>query len=373
MKTITLSYTANDGFSVALPDISAQQLLVLVFGHSQFMEAPQPFEALTAKYPQAVFMGCSSAGEILGKHVYDNGLVIALVQFESSRLHMTHIEIDNPLDSHHAGRVLADRLSGEGLKGIFVLSDGLKVNGSELVQGFNDVVAGVTVTGGLAGDGERFNKTWVLKDGKPSSNTVAALGFYGNVKVGHGSKGGWKPFGPAREVTRAVHNVLYELSGQPALALYKTYLGEMAEGLPATGLRFPLALSLPGEDKELVRTILAVDEATQSLTFAGDIPIGAYAQLMRANHEQLVEGAEDAALMSATQTDAEVLCIAISCIGRRMVMGTDTEEEIEAVLDILPASTQQIGFYSYGEISPYTQKGSCDLHNQTMTITTLYE
>jgi hypothetical protein len=229
------------------------------------------------------------------------------------------------------------------------------------------------VTGGLAGDGERFNKTWVLKDGKPSSNTVAALGFYGNVKVGHGSKGGWKPFGPAREVTRAVHNVLYELSGQPALALYKTYLGEMAEGLPATGLRFPLALSLPGEDKELVRTILAVDEATQSLTFAGDIPIGAYAQLMRANHEQLVEGAEDAALMSATQTDAEVLCIAISCIGRRMVMGTDTEEEIEAVLDILPASTQQIGFYSYGEISPYTQKGSCDLHNQTMTITTLYE
>jgi hypothetical protein len=137
-------------------------------------------------------------------------------------------------------------------------------------------------------------------------------------------------------------------------------------------LRFPLTLSQPGEEKELVRTILAVDEATQSLTFAGDIPVGAYAQLMRANLEQLVEGAEDAALMSATQTDQEVLCIAISCVGRRMVMGTDAEEEVEAVLEILPESTQQIGFYSYGEISPFA-KGNCDLHNQTMTLTTIHE
>ncbi|MDD5395604.1 MAG: FIST N-terminal domain-containing protein [Thiothrix sp.] len=372
MKISTLTYTVAHGFSSVLPDISSPQLLILIFGHSDFLEHTHPFEVLAEKYPQATFMGCSSAGEILGKHIHDNSLVIALAQFESSRLHMTHIAIDGAQDSHHAGRVLADRLTGDDLKGIFVLSDGLNVNGSELVQGFNDVVAGITVTGGLAGDGKHFKKTWVLKDGKPTSHTIAALGLYGDVKIGHGSKGGWKPFGPAREVTRAEHNVLYELAGKPALSLYKTYLGEMAEGLPATGLRFSLALSQPGETKELVRTILAVDEATQSLTFAGDIPVGAYAQLMRANLEQLVEGAEDAALMSATKTDAEVLCIAISCVGRRMVMGVDAEEEAEAVLDILPESTQQIGFYSYGEISPYA-KGSCDLHNQTMTLTTLYE
>jgi hypothetical protein len=277
------------------------------------------------------------------------------------------------MESRNIGRILADKLTGDGLKGIFILSDGLSVNGSELAQGFNDIVAAnVPVTGGLAGDGERFNTTWVLQDGKPTRSIVAALGLYGNVQIGHGSKGGWKSFGPAREVTRAENNVLYELAGKPALALYKAYLGDMAEGLPATGLRFPLTLSQPGEEKELVRTILAVDEATQSLTFAGDIPVGAYAQLMRANLEQLVEGAEDAALMSATKTDQELLCIAISCVGRRMVMGTDAEEEVEAVLEILPESTQQIGFYSYGEISPFA-KGSCDLHNQTMTITTIHE
>lgn len=373
MKTTTLTYTAQNGFSSDLPVIDSQSLLVLVFGSSEFLDDSAPFDALARQYPQAVFMGCSSAGEILDKHIRDDGLVISLSRFDSAALRMTHTTIDNPLESRNIGRLLADRLTGEGLRGIFVLSEGLNVNGSELAEGFNDVVSkDVTVTGGLAGDGERFTQTWVLKDGKPASNVVAAVGFYGDVQVGHGSKGGWKPFGPAREVTKAENNILYELGSQPALALYKTYLGEMAEGLPATGLRFPLALSMPGEEKELVRTILAIDEDTQSLTFAGDIPVGAYAQLMRANLEQLVEGAEDAALMSATHTDNEVLCISISCVGRRMVMGADAEEEVEAVLDILPDSTTQIGFYSYGEISPFA-KGACDLHNQTMTLTTIHE
>lgn len=375
MKIDTLTYTVDGGFSSELPTISAKQLLILIFGHADFLDNPQPFDTLLAQYPQAIFMGCSSAGEILDSSILDNSLVISLVQFASTTLRMTHIPIHDPNESRNIGRLLADRLSGDGLKGIFVLSDGLHVNGSELAKGFNDVVKpDTTVTGGLAGDGERFARTWVLQHGKPTSSIVAALGLYGNVHLGHGSKGGWKPFGPSREVTRAENNVLYELAGKPALALYKTYLGEMAQGLPATGLRFPLALQQPGEAKELVRTILAIDEATQSLTFAGDIPVGAYAQLMRANLEQLVEGAEDAALMSATDTDKPILCIAISCVGRRMVMGADAEEEVEAVLDNLPENTTQIGFYSYGEISPFSKGiGICDLHNQTMTLTTIHE
>lgn len=374
MKIKTLSYTTETGFSAELPEATSPQTLILIFGYSGFLDNPEPFAALNKHYPEAVFMGCSSAGEILNTNINDGSLVIAVIQFEHTTLRFAHAAIGNPLESRDIGRLLADRLSGDDLKGIFTLSDGLNVNGSELAQGFGEVVDhSVTVTGGLAGDGENFARTWVLIDGKPVQNAVAAIGFYGAIHIGHGSRGGWKSFGPAREVTRADHNVLYELSGQPALALYKTYLGDMSDGLPATGLRFPLALRMPGEEKELVRTILAVDEATQSLTFAGDIPVGAEAQLMRANLEQLVDGAEDAALMSATTTDQAVLCISISCVGRRMVMGADAEEETEAVLDILPEQTTQVGFYSYGEISPYAKGKPCDLHNQTMTLTTFHE
>lgn len=274
--------------------------------------------------------------------------------------------------------MLAEQLTREDLKAILVLSDGLNVNGSELVKGFNSALPeSVVVTGGLAGDGDRFKRTWVVGEGRPRSGIVSAVALYGDhVSVGHGSKGGWDLFGPERRVTRSRGNVLHELDGRPALALYKQYLGERASGLPATALLFPLALRAGSADKKVVvRTVLSVDETDQSMTFAGDIPQGHLAQLMRANFERLIEGASLAAastLPPPGSQAAQTLAIAISCVGRRLVLGERTEEEIEATLTGLPAGTKQIGFYSYGEISPYTT-GHCDLHNQTMTLTTISE
>ncbi|MDH5347939.1 MAG: FIST C-terminal domain-containing protein, partial [Nitrospira sp.] len=89
---------------------------------------------------------------------------------------------------------------------------------------------------------------------------------------------------------------------------------------------------------------------------------------------RLVQGASEAASSTTLSAagDSSALAIAISCVGRRLVLGERTEEETEATLDVLPKGTQQVGFYSYGEISPYTA-GTCDLHNQTMTLTTLSE
>jgi hypothetical protein len=234
----------------------------------------------------------------------------------------------------------------------------------------------VVVTGGLAGDGDRFNRTWVIKDGKPQSDCISAVGLYGEkLHMGHGSKGGWDTFGPERVITRSEGNILYELDGKPALQLYKTYLGDRAAGLPATGLLFPLALRANADDeKSIVRTILAVDEEAQTLTFAGDVPQGSLAQLMKANFDRLVDGAKQAATMSLNSevNGGPVLSIAISCVGRRLVLGQRTEAELEATLNVLPDNTQQIGFYSYGEISPFAS-GYCDLHNQTMTLTTISE
>jgi hypothetical protein len=232
------------------------------------------------------------------------------------------------------------------------------------------------VTGGLAGDGDRFKRTWVVKDGHPVGGYVTAVGLYGAaVRLTHGSKGGWDLFGPERLITRSQGNVLYELNHKPALQLYKDYLGELASGLPGTALHFPLAIRQNQENaKRLVRTILAIDETAGSLTFAGDMPQGAYAQFMRANFDHLIQGASDAATSAAGNgtESSPTLSIAISCVGRRIVLGERTEEEVEAVFDVLPKGTQQIGFYSYGEISPYGS-GHCDLHNQTMTLTTISE
>jgi hypothetical protein len=258
-----------------------------------------------------------------------------------------------------------------------VLSDGIAVNGSELVRGMTSALPdSVTVTGGLSGDGSRFDRTFVIARSGPVEGAITALGFYGDrLKIGYGSLGGWDPFGPERLITRSSENVLFELDGKSALELYKLYLGEHASGLPATGLLFPLALRAPDSDAALVRTILSVDEAEHSMTFAGDVPEGWFARLMRANFNRLVDGANGAARDSLEKIGdgPPDLALLISCVGRKMVLKQRIEEEVEAVRDVLGETTTMTGFYSYGEISPLMPGARCELHNQTMTITTLSE
>src|SRR6185295_17790849 len=383
MRVETITYDAAKsawslpGFPAAL---DSDRTLVVAFGAPELIDAPKPLKDLKAAFPRAKVVGCSSAGEIAGTSVRDRSLSVAVAKFDHTDLQVASLEVQSSAQSFTAGQTLARQLSGKpALRAVFVLSEGLDVNGSELVRGLNSVLdPSVVVTGGLSGDGTAFKRTWVALGDKLQSHMLVAVGLYGeHVVVGHGSKGGWDKFGPERIVTKSQANVLYELDNKPALALYKEYLGDKAAGLPATGLLFPLALrSGPKDDKVLVRTLLAVDEAKQSMTFAGDLPQGHLVQLMKADYDRLIGGASGAAqsvkqTLPAASTGA-TLALAISCVGRRLVLGERTEEEVEAVLDVLPKGSQIVGFYSYGEISPYAS-GQCDLHNQTMTLTTLSE
>ncbi|MFT7463649.1 MAG: hypothetical protein ACI9EF_001995 [Pseudohongiellaceae bacterium] len=377
MKLTTLSFHMQSGWSEPFPTNDSSRTLVVVFGASEFFDNPTPLEQLREAFPTSHVVGCSTSGEIHGDLVLDGSLSVAVMQFETSEIATAFTQVHNADDSFAAGQDLAAQLNRDDLKAVFVLSDGLKVNGSELVRGFNDLLpSSITITGGLAGDGDRFGRTWNVCNSEPQEGIVSAVGFYGSsIKIGHGSQGGWDRFGPERTVTRSSGNVLFEFDGQPALELYKKYLGEQASELPATGLMFPLAVRENGtSERRIVRTILAVDEDTQSMTFAGDIPQGCLAQLMRANFDRLEDGASGAATMTqaSSASSGDILSIAISCVGRRLVLGERTEEEIEATLDALPDGTRQIGFYSYGEISPYAS-GYCELHNQTMTLTTIGE
>lgn len=375
----TLQFHESSGFSVPIPTgLDSDRTLVIVFGSPEFHDKPTPFDAIAAAFGKSLVIGCSTAGEISGTRLTDSSLSIAVARFDRTDIRLATANVVTSDDSYQAAFSIARQLSDPALRAILVLSDGLNVNGSELARGFRDALpADVSVTGGLAGDGSRFASTWVLSRGETSDKVIVAVGLYGDhVRIGHGSHGGWDIFGPERLVTRSRSNVLFELDGKPALELYKTYLGDRASGLPASALLFPLALR--GSDSEtepIVRTILAVDESEQSLTFAGEIPEGSRARLMHANLDRLVQGASQAASggAQAMSESESTLAIAISCVGRRLVLGERTEEEIEATLEALPAGTKQVGFYSYGELCPRNGASCCDLHNQTMTITTIGE
>jgi hypothetical protein len=359
-------------------DLDSPSTLVLLFSGLSQEVMQAPVALIRAAFPRSIVIGCSTAGEVVGTTVRDGGIAITVARFERTSLTTGCATITAGEDSFACGVRLAKELQAPSLRAAVVLSDGLMVNGSELLLGLNrELGDDVIVTGGLAGDADRFVATWVVGERGPTPGIVAAVGFHGDaVQVGHGSRGGWDVFGPQRVVTRSDRNVVFEFDGRPALDLYEEYLGDLASGLPGSGLFFPLAITKDAQDPDvLVRTLLGIDRDERSLRYAGDVPTGWNAQLMRANLDRLVAGAAAAAGESiAAPQDAgeDCLGIAISCVGRRLVLKDRIEDELEAVVEALPNRTHLAGFYSYGEIAP-AMSGRSGLHNQTMTLTTLSE
>jgi hypothetical protein len=350
--------------------------LVLAFGGTQAMTNHNLWRELSSHHPGAIVLGCSTGGEIHGADVLDECLSVTSLSFANTALRSAEAIVEAASDSFGAGQKIGKTLSAPDLKAIFVLSDGTRVNGSELVRGIRACTGNrVVITGGLAGDGPRFGTTYVGLNAAPAPGRVAAVGLYGDsIAIGHGSAGGWDVFGPERRITLSKGNVLYELDGKPALDLYKRYLGDDAKKLPGSALLFPLKVYRPDcPDEALTRTIVAVSEDDHTMTFAGDMPEGFSAQLMRGNFNRLVEGAADAAHQAALWQSGDKVAILVSCIGRKLLLGQRICEEVEAVRDVFADSTALTGFYSYGEVSPHATTHCAELHNQTMTITVFGE
>jgi hypothetical protein len=372
MKSQQFFFDANT--PIDLDIINLEPSLILVFAERELLQKTQLGQELRKAFPKAILAGCSTAGEIGQAIVKDTSASVSLIQFEKTELIYREHKIENSEDSNKTGGLLVDSFPKKDLNHLFVLSDGLNVNGSQLVKGMRDKLGDDSkLTGGLAADGTKFKETVLLNnDGQLISNSVLAIGFYGNnLEVGCGSKGGWNSFGIERLVTKSTNNILFELDGKPALQLYKSFLGDQAQNLPASGLLFPLSVRSEKDKPPLVRTILGINEEEQSLTFAGDVPIGSYVRLMKANVNRLIAGAEEAARVAKITNNS--LAILISCVGRKLVLKQIVEEEVEEVLDVLGENCTLTGFYSYGEIAPFKKGAQCELHNQTMTITTFRE
>jgi hypothetical protein len=349
---------------------------LMVFASRALLGEAQLFESLRQRFPQAALIGCSTAGEISAAGVEDDSCVITAIHWRFGVPHCVLTQLANMQDSEQAGQRLAAQLRDMAMAGVLLFAQGVNINGSALVAGLAaGLPAGLPIMGGLAGDGTAFQQTLVLSNQGVAANSVVAMAIPAGVCVGHGSFGGWQPFGPARRVTRSEGNVLFELDGEPALDVYKKYLGDYAAQLPSSGLLFPFEML--GQDHSamgVVRTILGVSEADGSLTLAGDVQTDGYLRLMHASNDALVGGAE-AAAQAAQQMVAhgQGLGLLVSCVGRKLVMGGRVDEEIEAVAEVLGQHMQLAGFYSYGEISPFVNSTDCKLHNQTMTISILSE
>lgn len=375
MRFSTLTWQLVDGWQEH--GIRPERIdLVLFFAAPETLEVMDAYSALQTRFSAAHVVGCTTGGEIFKEQVSDGGLVAVAIQFEHTTVRVFARELKFAQDSEIVGRELADALRGEQLKAVLLLADGMSTNGAALVEGLREVLPdSVTITGGLAADGARFQTTQTAGDGTSQQHQVVAVGLYGDaIQVGWGSVGGWQPHGDVHRITRATQDVLYEIDGKPALQVYKDYLGERAADLPGAGLLYPLAV-WNGDDEAhyTVRTIIGINESANSLIFAGTMPEGAHVRLMQAGLPDLIAGAQQAGQHAQQHESNSGIAILVSCIGRKLLMAHRSADEVKAVAHALGGGFLPIGFYSYGEIAPNAITGSCELHNQTMTVTTLSE
>lgn len=350
--------------------------LVMCFSSKKRLKDPELYQKVRREFPIAAISFCSTAGEIIQNRVFDHSFVAIALQFNHATIKTAAANISQFNSSYEIGVDLVKKLPSENLKHVLVFSDGSKVNGSELVKGLRaSVNEGVSITGGLAGDGDAFESTLVGLNGQPREGEIIVIGFYGeHLVVTTGSQGGWDPFGTERTVTKSDRNILYEIDNKNALELYKKYLGPDVEYLPGSALLFPLAITLKDTEQPVGRTILSINDQAGSMTFAGDIPEGAKVRFMKANFDKLTSAASKAAVATIKNENFKpAFSLLVSCVGRKLILANRIDEEVEAVEDVLGKETVVAGFYSYGEIAPFNEGGVCQLHNQTMTITSFYE
>lgn len=377
MKTVQIVKRKDGIWTYLTKNIALIKPLVLVLGNRFLLEDNNIYNEIQTMFPDGDIVFGSTSGDITSKTVDEDSITITAIEFEkSSFLIKTSNVLNSDLDSFKTGAELVNQFPQEGLKYIFVLSEGSFINGSELTKGMNSAShENILITGGLCGDAARFEKTLASYNENPRPGEIVAIGFYGeSLEISFSIHGGWTPFGPERNVTKSKSNVLYELDEKPALDLYKKYLGEKSNELPAAALLYPLNVKSTQEKQSFVRTILNIDENNNTMILAGDIPENSKVQLMMTNVDNIANASERAARQALEQrTNKPELALLVSCIGRKIVLDQRVEEEIEEVVDVVGNDTVICGFYSYGEIAPFHGENNCQLHNQTMTITLISE
>lgn len=352
--------------------------VIFIFISLQFKETEESLHNLKNKYNNSIIIGGTTAGEIIGQTVVDGSMVLSALKFEQTSVKLYSKEL--PKDKAHyylVGKEFTHQMDQEELKHIFLLSDVQTLHASSLLKGINSMLKShVSVTGGLAGRESYIGSNFIIDQGELKTNRVIALAMYGeHLQVNYNAQGGWDSFGIESLVTKSKDNHVLEIDGEPALDFYKAMVDpNILTDVKKLGFKHPIKVRNDEHANPVIRALLDIDESEKSLIMAEEIPVGSYVRVMKANVDRLIIGAENAAkTISQEPNQKHELAILISCAGRRKVLAELVSEEIEAVVEQFPSNTKSIGFYSYGEISPFYEIPKTSLHNLTMCVTTFSE
>ncbi|WP_373072835.1 FIST N-terminal domain-containing protein [Sulfurimonas sp.] len=311
--------------------------------------------------PNAKIIGATTDGEILGKNVSTDKIVISITEFKHSTLNISAVENDG--NSFECGEKLAKDVIHTNTKLIILFADGLSINGEDFLDGVSSVSKDIMLAGGMAGDGARFKNTYVFSNDKVISNGAVGVSINSkNLNVKNAYSFFWQEIGKELIVTKVEDNRVYEINGVSAVDTYRKYLGEeAAKSLPAIGIEFPLILNKDGV--KVARAVLGKGD-DGSLVFAGNLHIGDRVHFGFGNANAILS---ESIQIGKEFHDTPVESIFIySCMARRRFLEDAISVELEPLSKVAPSS----GFFTYGE---FFKSDEPELLNQTMTVISLSE
>ncbi len=321
-------------------------------------------EILKELLPQAVIIGTTTDGEIIGQKILTKNTVISISVFENTKIESILVEHKNK-NSYETGKKIASSILSEDTKAVILFSDGTNTNADELLKGFESVNGKVLLTGGMAGDNGLLKQTFVFNENEITDS--GAVGVALNSKTLHAAstfKYDWLPIGKEFTVTKSDKNRVYTIDNIPAYELYKKYLGEdLAKKLPAVGIEFPLVIK---KGDNLIARACIGDPKDGSLIFAGNINEGETVQFAYGNIETILQTSDTFADF-LQQHPVESIFI-YSCMARRRFLKSSAPLELKPLKDLTDSIS---GFFTYGEF--YTTKKHYELLNETMTVLMLSE
>lgn len=354
---------------------SKEYQLVLVFGSRTLLSTVGFYDEIRSSYPKAQILMNSTSGEIIDTQVNEDTISLTAIRFGNTRFQTTSVNILECDSAESAGHQIAKSLIAANLTNILVFADGQHVNGQKLVLGIGEnITHSVVISGGLAGDGNKFQKTLLGLNEQPREGKIIAVGFYGNhLSVSTGRMDGWEEFGHEIQITKSNQHTLLELNHEPALKVYNQFINTNIPSKDGYTLLSPISIKTKEAPYSIIRTIISINEDEKSITFNGIVPQGSYIKMMKANYESLINAATSAALNSARNISKPELAIIISNVGRKIILSQRIEEEVEVIREVLGETTAITGFYSYGDISFVKGASKSESNNQSMTITTMRE
>lgn len=361
----------------AISQFEQQEEIVFLFSSSE--KNQQKVLEGANNQTNAQIVGCSTAGEIIGKESFTKSVVALSLGGKDVEAKIG--EGKNLANGEEVGKEAAESMLskfGENLD-IMVSSSsggkrktypkllgvamgcGLTGDNQELMSGINEKAGSMKIGGGWAADDWALKQTKVYRNEKVLDDSLILTGLKLDVKSGLGVAHGIHESAEQVEITSTDGKIVKEINDRPALEVYRELFGKEAEN-PQFLLTKPIGINTQ-EDELRIREPLGVETDKKEIRFSESVPEGITVDIMDASPDQILEGAKNAVEMALKDAGdpEEIKAVLIhDCACRWYFLNQDKslEKELEKVVENVGSDVPVVGWYTYGEIaSPASLNG----------------